>query len=272
MPSAEHSQVDRYLRLLRLDREPPGLAALGRLTLAHAARVPFENVSKLHRWKRGLGCFPTLEDHLSGMERFRFGGTCYAVNHHLHGLLRALGYRVRLCGADMREPDVHLALVVTLDEGEYLIDGGYAAPFLHPLPLGLRVPQEIACGQDRYVVLPRDGAGRTRVELHRKGALAHGYLLKPEERRIEEFERIVAESFLPGATFMNTLMLARFAPGRSLAIHGLSLVQTEGERQEVTALRDRDELVAEVERCFGIPARVTAEALAGMAEVRDPWA
>src|SRR5512143_789806 len=90
-----------YLRLLGLRPRVPSLEALTELTGAHLVRVPFENVSKLY---------------------------------YLYRLLENLGYRVRLCGADMSRPDVHLVIVVTVEGHEYVVDGGYGAPFLAPLP------------------------------------------------------------------------------------------------------------------------------------------
>jgi hypothetical protein len=75
-----------------------------------------------------------------------------------------------------------------------------------------------------------------------------------------------------GSTFMNALMLTRYSRGRSVAIHSLSLVQTEGDRTTTTPLRDRDHVIEEVNRCFGIPAPIVAEVVSGMPELRDPWA
>jgi hypothetical protein len=67
------------------------------------------------------------------------------------------------------------------------VDVGYAAPFLVPLPLDLAHDQDIVWGRERYVLKPRDAAGRPRLELHRDGGLRHGYLVNPAPRRIEEF-------------------------------------------------------------------------------------
>ncbi len=272
-PSLDRAHRDRYLRVLGVGRRPPSLEALSELVAAHVTRVPFENLSKLHRRKRtGLTRLPDVETFLEGVERFHFGGTCYSNNFHLYTLLVSLGYGARLCGADMREPDVHLVVRVALGGREYLVDAGYGAPFLRPLPLDAAVDQVVTLGRDRYVLRPRDPAGRSRLEHHRNGLLAHGYLAKPEPRSIEEFDGVVARSFLPGATFLNAIVLARFSSGRSIAIHNLSLVKAEGDRVAISALRDRDELVEEIERCFGIPATIAAEAVADVRTLEDPWA
>jgi len=273
VPLLETAQRDRYLRLLHVGRRPPSLGALTELISAQLARLPFESLSKRYRLRhQGLIGLPDVESFLDGAERFHFGGTCYANNYHLYALLLSLGYEARLCGADMREPDVHLVILVTLDGREYLVDAGYAAPFLRPLPLDEAITQEIRHGRDCYLLRPRDPSGRSRLELHRDGEFRHGYQVKPQDRRIEEFEGAVVRSFRPGATFLGSVLLARFSPARSVRIHNLSMIQVEGDRESTTTLPDRRALIEEIERCFGIPAAVTGEVLADMPELRDSWA
>lgn len=260
--------VERYLRLLGLPRKPPSLAALGELVSAHLGRVPFESLSKLLRRRAGRSGLPDLELHLGDIERLNLGGTCYANNLYLGRLLASLGYPVRLCGADMRQPDVHLVVVVTLAGRDYLVDAGYAAPFHRPMPLDARSEQVVEWGAERYLLAPRDGAGRSRLEQWRDGALRHGYLVKPESRAIEEFQGVIEASFRPDATFLNALVVARFFPEGSLRIENLTLAETSGGRTRTSALRDRVELAREVERLFGIPREVVAQAAAELPEMK----
>jgi arylamine N-acetyltransferase len=104
---------ERYLRVLGCRARKPGPEALTELTAAQLTRVYFENISKLYFMKReGLRELPGLERYLDGIERFHFGGTCYANNYYFHLLLGHLGYDVKLCGADMSAPDVHVVSIV----------------------------------------------------------------------------------------------------------------------------------------------------------------
>ena len=182
----EAALIERYLHLLGVTREKPGLQALSKLVFAHLTRVPFENVSKLYRWKcQGLDGLPNLPQFLDGIEQDHFGGTCYTNNFHFYSLLTALEYEVKLCSADMATPDVHMASVVRVEGRDYLVDTGYAAPFLSPIPLDLESDYLIELGRDRYVLKPQDEFGQSRLELYREGKLKHGYLLKPQPRTIE---------------------------------------------------------------------------------------
>ena len=263
--------VDRYLRLLGVQRERPSADALRELVRAHLCRVPFENVSKLYFKKHlGLRGLPGLERFLAGIERYHFGGTCYPNNCYFYELLTSLGYRTTLCGADMSKPDVHLVCIVDLEDRQFLVDVGYAAPFFTPLPRDLKNDYVIEWGRDRYVLGPQDDSGRSRLELYRDGSLKHGYVVKPTPRRIGDFDKVIADSYRDEATFMNAILLARFFPDRSLVVQNLTVVEA-GTTSKIHALTDRGELVRIVEERFGIPSRITAEAVDGLDLLRDAW-
>jgi N-hydroxyarylamine O-acetyltransferase len=265
--------IERYLRALEVTRREPSAEALAELVAAHVMRVPFENISKLHRKKRlGLTGLPSIALFLEGIEQYHFGGTCYSNNFHFCTLLASLGYRVRLCGADMSSPDVHMVIMVEVDGREYLVDGGYAAPFLSPLPRDLTEDYVITLGRDRYVLKPQDGAGCSRLEMYRDGVVKHGYLAKPVAKKIEDFGGVIADSFRASATFLNALLLARFYRDRSVVIHNLTVIESQGPNTTIRPLGSREELVAEVERQFGIPRAVVGEAVSELHELVDAWA
>ena len=259
---------DRYLRLLGIRRREVSYDALAELVTAHLMRLPFENVSKLyHLRKYGRRRLPSPEEYLYGIEHFNFGGTCYSNNYHLHLLMRHLGYDVMLCGADMANPDVHLVNMVRLDGREYLVDVGYAAPFSEPLPRDLDEPYEIRLGRDRYVLNPADGKGYSRMDLYRDGELLHGYTAKPIPRAIEHFDGAIQDSFSQSSTFMNSLLLVKSSPKRSIAVYNLSVIESEGEDFRIERLADRSELPEVVEKHFSIARGIVEGALAELGEL-----
>jgi arylamine N-acetyltransferase len=264
----------RYLRLLGVDREAPSSEALTRLVSAHLYRIPFENVSKLVDKKRlGFKGLPTFEHYLDGIEQYHFGGTCYTNNFYLYRLLDHLGYRIKLCGADMRNPDVHLVSIVEVDNREFLVDVGYAAPFDFPIPRDLPTDYSIAHrGSDQYILKPQDEAGRSQVELIRDGQQKHGYRVNPAPRQIEEFHSVIEQSYRPEATFMNALLLTRFYPNRSRVIHNLTANEIVGAESNTHQFANRDELAAYAEQHYGIPQPVLLDALEELGNLDgDPW-
>jgi N-hydroxyarylamine O-acetyltransferase len=265
--------VARYLRLLRVERKEPSPDSLSELVAAHLTGIPFENVSKFYnRQHFQLEALPGIDLFLDGIERYNFGGTCYSNNFHFYRLLAALGYDVKLCSADMTNPDVHMVIVVTLDGREYLVDAGYGAPFLSPLPRDLRADYVVELGRDRYVLKPQDAEGCSRLELHRDGVAKHGYRMKPAPKRIEDFQNTIANSFRTGATFLNCILLVRFYPRASTLLHNLSLIESTGSESKATSLPDRGCLPSAVERYFGIPAEIVEEVVAELPKMQDAWA
>ena len=264
------SSFERYLSILGVEAAPPGLDHLTRLVGAQLIRVPFENISKLYLKKtQGAAFVPTLEEHLDGIERHHFGGTCYANNPHFFGLLRHLGYEVTMCGADMSNPDVHIVSMVALEGRQYLVDVGYAAPFYQPLPRDLDGPHEIRFGGCLYVLEPQDREGRSRLRLVREEEAIHGYLAKPEPREIGHFAEVIRDSYRDTATFMNVVVVECFFPGRSVRIHNLTLTESTPDGATATQLADREELVRAVEHFCRIPADIVREAIDGIGLVGD---
>jgi arylamine N-acetyltransferase len=256
----------RYLTTLGLEREEPSIGYLHRVVTAQLTRAPFENISKLYfNRTRGETTIPTLDRYLDGIERFNFGGTCYANNYYIFRLLDHLGFDIRLCGADMNNPDVHIVSMVRLDEREHLVDVGYAAPFFEPLPRGFDRDHVIDFGRCRYVLRPIDNLGRSRLDLYRDGELTHGYLAKPEPRSIDDFDQVIRGSYRPEANFMNALVIERFSPGGSVRFHNLSVSETSFEDGTTTTeLADLDDLIGAIEDRCGIPSNVTRRAVEGV--------
>lgn len=263
----------RYLAILGVARREPSLGALRELVAAHLTRIPFENISKLYYWKRfGLVELPSLQRYLDGIEHYHFGGTCYSNNYYLNRLMVSLGYRAKLCGADMAQPDVHMVSLVQVDGWEYLVDAGYAAPFLEPLPRELSSDHVVSLGRDCYRLKPQDAEGCSRLELFRDDVLKHGYLAKPRPRAIEDFQEVITGSFRANATFLNCVLLARFYPARSVVIHNLSLIISKGPQSTQSSLPHRQALVERVEEHFGIPPEIVSVALEGLEKLEDAWA
>ena len=265
--------MDRYCRLLGVEAEPSSIDHLERLVRAQIIRVPFENVSKLYLGRtRAARFIPALEEHLDGIERHGFGGTCYANNAYFAELLRHLGYDVTLCGAAMSRPDVHMVSIVRLAGREHLVDVGYAAPFFGPMPRDLEDPYEIQFGRSRFVLHPRDREGRSRMDHLRNGTRIHGYLVSPVPRTLEHFEDVIRGSYSPEAIFMQVVVVERFSVDRSIRIHNFRLTEATPAGETVRHLTDRDELADAVEREGGIRREIVREAIEGIPLEGDIYA
>jgi len=184
--------IDKYLKVLGVKKSKVSFEWLCELVKAHLFNIPFENISKLYyKYQKRLNNIPDLELFLNGIENFHFGGTCYTNNHYFNLLLHNLGYETRLCGADMSKPDVHMVVVVTINNKEFIVDVGYGAPFCTPMPRKLNENFTVELGNSRFILKPQDKNGCSKMELFHNGKLKHGYTVKPAPRIIEEFNNVI---------------------------------------------------------------------------------
>jgi N-hydroxyarylamine O-acetyltransferase len=260
--------LNKYLAILEVEKSAPSLELLKRIVKAHLIKVPFENVSKLLFKQNDINYIPDLASYLDGIEKYNFGGTCYANNYFLYLLLQHIGFEIILCGADMRNPDVHLLNIIRIDKHEYIVDGGYAAPFLVPLPTDLKTDFIITLGSEKYIIKPKDGSGRTKVEQYYNDKLQHWYTANPNPRRIEDFRRVIADSYSYEAIFMNAIRISRFSETGAYILKNFSFTEINGS-EIINQNLTRGELPDFVEEKFGIPTKLVKKALEGIKELKD---
>jgi len=132
--------MDGYRQRLGVNTDAtPSRAALCELVSRHLQIVPFENLDIVDHRSHEL----TTALVLHKVVIRRRGGFCYELNEAFGALLTHLGYRVRRIEArvwlDAQKkfgaPFDHLALVVSLPEGEFLTDVGFGDNNRSPLRL-----------------------------------------------------------------------------------------------------------------------------------------
>ena len=265
---SKNSLFDKYLKLIGVEAAAPSYDLLCKLVKAHLIKIPFENISKLLFKKQGMNKIPDLNTFIEGIEKFNFGGTCYTNNYYFHLLLQHLSFDVKLCGADMKNPDVHLINIVTINGREFIVDGGYAAPFLIPMPRDLKTDFVINSGDEKYIVKPVDETGRTKVEHYFNYALQHWYTANPQPRKIEEFQKVIEDSYADDATFMNAVRVVRFNKSVSTSLRNFSITETNG-TDVYTVKINFEELLRVVSEKFGMPVILVKEALDSIKEIKD---
>jgi arylamine N-acetyltransferase len=183
-------------------------------------------------------------------------------------LLRDLDFDVKLCGADMKNPDVHIISITTIDKKEYIVDCGYAAPFFDPLPRDRSHDHNLKFGDEHYIIKPKDSEGHTKVEHYFHGKLQHWYTAKPPSRKIEEFKKVINDSYADDQTFMNAVRITRFTENGSLVLKNLHLTELNNNKTSTKKLKRKD-LPNIIEQKFGIPAELVSEAMSNLKELKD---
>jgi len=133
--TANTVDVDAYLARIGQRREQPSAAALRRLVQAHVETIPFENIDVVLRQHRGIG-LDVVAGKLVGRQR---GGYCYEQAGLFAAVAEQLGYQVQRTAARVQPrrngPYTHMSLLVTVDGETYLVEVGFGAGILVPMPL-----------------------------------------------------------------------------------------------------------------------------------------
>ena len=174
----------------RLGAEPdhiePIPEVLRYLQRRHLMTVPYENLN-IH-WKK-----PIVLDVRKFHEKIvvnRRGGFCYELNGLFNELLRSLGFETRLISARVfngtahgREYD-HAAIIVRIDEDEFLTDVGFGDFSTEPLVYSLGAEQEDPAG---VFVIRRFDEEYLEVAKRDGGEWKSEYIFKDVPRELSEF-------------------------------------------------------------------------------------
>jgi len=119
----------------------PDLEVLQRLQRCHLLNVPFENLDIHYGIPIELD-INKFYDKVVGQKR---GGFCYELNGLFQSLLRQLGFESKMISARVYNGEQetfgaeydHLAIMVSLDDTDYLVDVGFGEFAFHPLKIEL---------------------------------------------------------------------------------------------------------------------------------------
>ena len=246
--------VDAYLKRINytgsLERTPETLRAL---QLAHLLAVPFENLSIHSNEPIVLN-----EDALfSKIIDNRRGGFCYECNGLFAGLLRALGFDVKMLAAGVGRADGtfgprfdHMTLMVTLDD-RWLVDVGFGDSFLEPLLLDSRSEQaqgtrafRIEANNEHLILSRRNDVGDWQPQ--------YRFDLEPHEFPDYE-ETCVFHQTSPDSHFTKGVICSRATSDGRITLSDMRLITT-GSQQErdERSLSSREEFDQILRDQFGI--------------------
>jgi N-hydroxyarylamine O-acetyltransferase len=266
---ADAAWVERYLELLRVEREPPGAAALARLVRAQGELNVFENVTAILR-RAGVpdGPVPAVDFDalLAAVAAKRGGGVCFELAPLFRRLLVALGYRVTPILAQISFPGSHHATIVDLDGARSLVDVGSGAPLWRPFPLPETVEVHHAGLGFRF---RPDGPGWHLQERLIGGAWEPHcrYDLRPASAaaRAAAYQR----HQVAGATWVvGNLTLVRCTSRAVYRLRDDELVTHTAAGKRTERLEGEDAVRRAAGEVFGLPSLPVASALAALAAVR----
>ncbi len=162
-----------------------------------------------------------------------------------------------------------MVIIVRLNDSDFLVDVGYAAPLLYPISLDLDEEFITAFGRDKFVIKPKDINSQTKLELFRDGDLMQEYLLNHENRNIEDFNEVINDSFRDDSTFMNCLLVSKYISGKYIMIHNFELIESDQRASKITKIKDKTELVNLVQEIFHISKNITSDVIDDLGLEKD---
>jgi N-hydroxyarylamine O-acetyltransferase len=258
-PAATDAQLDAYLRRLDFAGDlRADLATLNALHLAHASRIPFENLDVLLRQPIRLD-LDSL--HAKLVERRR-GGYCFEHNLLFAAMLERVGFAVsRLAarvryGSDAIRPRTHMLLLVDLDGARWLADVGFGVEgLLVPVPL-----TDTPTRQYAWTYRVAEQGGTFTLQSLRPSGWMDLYAFTLEPQQLPDFE--MANYFVsthPDSPFVRTLTAQLLSPTVRYALRGRVLTEDRGGEIATRTLAADDELGAVLSQTFGVelPAGLT---------------
>lgn len=248
--------MEKYLSRIGLGGQEfkADLDSLKLLQRSHLLAVPFENLD-IH-WKR-----PIVIDTTKFYEKIvgeRRGGFCYELNGLFNELLVSLGFHTRLISARVfngteHGPEYdHAAIIVTINDDEYLADVGFGDFTAEPLRFVLDEEQQDTTGifvirkfDDDYLeVAKRDGDG-----------WKSQYIFKDIARDLSEFaEMCDFQQYSPDSHFTKGKLCSLMTEGGRKTLTEKSFIVTVNGEKTDSPIDSEEEFGETLQREFGIAA------------------
>ena len=252
--SSDDLDLDAYLRRVGYTgRREPTRAVLEALHLAHATRIPFENLDILLGQPIRIDLASLQEKLVAGGR----GGYCYEQNLLFAAALEKVGFSVTRLAARVWYrtqrvyPRLHmLLLLVNVDGSRLIADVGFGVE-------GLLLPVPFEAGRESrqfawtYRVV--EVAGEWMLQSLRDGSWTNLYAFSLEPQTPVDYEPAnYYSSTHPDSRFTRTLVVQLPAPEARVALRNLELITDRGDSVTTRMLAGNDELLAVLAGTFGL--------------------
>lgn len=244
-----------YLKRINYDGPiTANLATLQQLQKSHLLSVPFENLDIQNKIPIKLDLSRIYEKLVLNNR----GGFCFELNGVFNELLVEIGFKTRLIsgrvfkknGRDLGNEFDHVAIVVTIDEQDYLVDVGFGEFSFSPLPLKLNVPIEDERGiftftnyDDSYTLVSKaDSSGKEKRE----------YIFTTESRNFQDFNGMCHyHQSNADSLFMQGKLITRPYENGRITLTNERLIETISGKTRMETIQSEMEFDEKLEQYFG---------------------
>lgn len=256
-PKAERVDINAYLKRIKTPIQSPSLRYLKALQKAHLLHVPFENLD-IHYGTKIILDYQKIfrKIILSGR-----GGFCYELNGLFYLLLSNLGFECKIIEARVKKENLgewgkpfdHMAILVNLDDQDWLVDVGFGRGPINPLKIN---PGEVQMDYTRYWKIEQDPDER--LILRESGNTSYfesRYLFtKDEKQQIAFLEMCEYHQSSADSTFTQKKLITKLTPQGRVTLTDRNLkIEELGKVEELPILHE-DAFLSKLEQHFGIKA------------------
>jgi N-hydroxyarylamine O-acetyltransferase len=252
-PELDGTGLQRYLgRIGYAGALDPTPEVLRELHLAHATRIPFENLDIL------LGRPIHLD--LASLQRKlvdgRRGGYCFEHNLLFAAALRTLGFRLTPLAARVRYratavlPRTHMLLLVHCADTDWIADAGFGGEgLLQPVAFApLRETRQYA-----WTYRVGGASGEWTLQSRHGDGWVDLYSFTLEPQLLADYE--LANYYMsthPDSRFTRTLTVQLPGTRERAAVRGMEMTEDDGHRVKTTILQDEAQRLEVLARRFGL--------------------
>lgn len=247
--------IKKYFERLNLDPMLiPNLQSLKKIHEHHLLNIPFENLD-IHYNNSIVLDFDLLENKILGMKR---GGFCYELNGLFYKLLSELGYNVKMINARVYDkygnPGTeydHMALIVKIDDSEFLADVGFGDNFVEPLKFSPDIIQGDKAGLFKIV---DEGNSIYKLCSSEDGQVFKDlYLFSDREEKLKNFEEMcLYHQTSSESHFTQKRVCSMLTPEGRITLSDLKLIKTSNGVRTENILRNEEEFKKTLKGLFGV--------------------
>ncbi len=247
--------IEAYINRIKYQDElRPNLEVLKKLQKQHLLHVPFENLDIHYHNKIHLDLNAFYKKVVQGKR----GGFCYELNGLFNQLLLALGFQSKIISArvyskkldDFGQEFDHLAIIVNLNQVEYLVDVGFGEFSFHPLKFELQTAQKDPRGnfivesyKKNYYVVSKIIDGNKKPE----------YIFSEKERDLSEFtEMCHHHQTSPNSHFTKQKLISRPTENGRITLTNNTLKITEDNKKPVEKYFKDEEFLNYLSKYFDV--------------------
>lgn len=245
---------EKYLRRIQQSSIPaPHLNCLKELQKNHLLNIPFENLDIHYQIPIELNIARIFN---KVVENNR-GGFCYELNGLFYQLLRSLGFTAKMVSARVFDKDKgygeefdHMAIIVSVDNKEYLCDVGFGEFAFEPLAL---VIDEIQNDERGKFLIDKLDEHYFRVSKIENGTSTPEYIFQTNKRELKDFQKMCKyHQTSPESHFTQKRLISLPVPDGRITITGNKLKIKEQGSERAIELKNEDEFYKNLKKWFNI--------------------